>query len=98
MKVDIQYILKAFENGADGVLVLACYEDGCKYLTGNTRAKKRVAYAKQLLEAAQAAQAAIAQGSVIASSPPGGTGTADLSSTPATASASFSAAGAMKEL
>ena len=49
-KVDIQYILKAFENGADGVLVLACYEDGCKYLTGNIRAKKRVAYAKHLLE------------------------------------------------
>ena len=49
-KVDIQYILKAFEEGAHGVLVLACYEDGCKYLTGNIRAQKRVAYAKQLLE------------------------------------------------
>ena len=49
-KVDIYHILKAFEKGADGVLVLACYEDNCKYLHGNIRAGKRVKYIKGLLE------------------------------------------------
>src|SRR3989304_4418101 len=49
-KVDVYHILKAFEKGADGVLVLACYEDNCKYLHGNIRAKKRVDYIKNLLE------------------------------------------------
>lgn len=49
-KVDIYHILKAFEKGADGVLVLACYEDNCKYLHGNVRAGKRVEYIKGLLE------------------------------------------------
>ncbi|OGL40638.1 MAG: heterodisulfide reductase subunit MvhD [Candidatus Schekmanbacteria bacterium RIFCSPHIGHO2_02_FULL_38_11] len=49
-KVDVYHILKAFEKGADGVLVLACYEDNCKYLHGNIRAKKRIDYIKNLLE------------------------------------------------
>jgi len=49
-KVDVYHILKAFEKGADGVLVLACYEDNCKYLHGNIRAKKRVKYIKEILE------------------------------------------------
>ena len=49
-KVDVFHILKAFEKGADGVLVLACYEDNCKFFHGNIRAKKRVEYIKGMLE------------------------------------------------
>lgn len=49
-KVDIIYLLKAFENGADGVLVLGCKEGNCHFLEGNIRAKKRVKYARKLLE------------------------------------------------
>ncbi|HIE29487.1 TPA: hydrogenase iron-sulfur subunit [Candidatus Poribacteria bacterium] len=49
-KVDILHILHAFEAGADGVYVAACLEGGCHFMEGNLRAKKRVAYAKQLLE------------------------------------------------
>lgn len=41
-RVDILHLLKAFENGADAVLVSGCLEGECHYLTGNLRAKKRV--------------------------------------------------------
>jgi coenzyme F420-reducing hydrogenase delta subunit len=49
-KVDLLHILKAFENGVDGVFVAGCLEGECHFLTGNLRAKKRVMYAKELLE------------------------------------------------
>jgi coenzyme F420-reducing hydrogenase delta subunit len=41
-RVDIIYLLKAFEAGADAVFVAGCLEGECHYLTGNLRAKKRV--------------------------------------------------------
>jgi len=49
-KVDLLHILKAFETGVDGVYVAGCLEGECHFLTGNLRAKKRVLYAKELLE------------------------------------------------
>lgn len=49
-KVDVLYLLKAFENGASGVFVAGCEEGNCHFLQGNFRAKKRVGYAKRLLE------------------------------------------------
>ena len=49
-KVDALHLLKALEDGADGVFVAGCLEGQCHYLEGNLRAKKRVAYAKRLLE------------------------------------------------
>jgi len=49
-KVDALYLLQAFEQGADGVLVLGCHEDNCRFLTGNKRAKKRVDYVRGLLQ------------------------------------------------
>jgi F420-non-reducing hydrogenase iron-sulfur subunit len=48
-RIDVLYILKAFEEGADGVFVAGCREGECHYLTGNIRAKKRVAYVKAQL-------------------------------------------------
>jgi F420-non-reducing hydrogenase iron-sulfur subunit len=41
-KIDIRYLTKAFETGADGVAVLTCLEGECRYLEGNLRARKRV--------------------------------------------------------
>jgi F420-non-reducing hydrogenase iron-sulfur subunit len=52
-KVDALHIMKAFEDGADGVFVAGCLEGQCHFLEGNTRAKKRVAYVKKLLDEAQ---------------------------------------------
>lgn len=48
-KVDGIHLMKAFEEGADGVFVAGCLEGQCHYLEGNLRAKKRVAYIKKLL-------------------------------------------------
>ncbi|UCD86079.1 MAG: hydrogenase iron-sulfur subunit [Deltaproteobacteria bacterium] len=49
-KVDTIHILRAFELGAEGVIVLACHDENCKFLTGNIRARKRVEYLKGILE------------------------------------------------
>ncbi len=48
-KVDGIHLMKAFEEGADGVFVAGCLEGQCHYLEGNLRAKKRVQYIKRLL-------------------------------------------------
>jgi coenzyme F420-reducing hydrogenase delta subunit len=48
-RVDIIHMLKAFENGADGVFVAGCLEGECHFLKGNLRARKRVAQAQALL-------------------------------------------------
>ena len=49
-KVDVLYLLKSFQCGADGVYVAGCMEGECHYLTGNLRARKRVEYAKKILD------------------------------------------------
>jgi len=49
-KVDLEYILKAFEQGADGVYVIACPIGNCHHESGSIRATKRVEYAKKLLD------------------------------------------------
>ena len=48
--VDMSYILKAFEAGADGVLVAGCHPGDCHYLTGNLKAEKEVERTKKLLD------------------------------------------------
>ena len=49
-RVDIIHLLKAIEDGADGVYVAGCLEGECHFLTGNLKAKKRVNYVKKVLE------------------------------------------------
>ena len=49
-KVNIPYLVKAFETGADGVVVLTCELDECRHLEGNRRAKKRVRAVDSLLD------------------------------------------------
>lgn len=44
------HLLKALEQGADGVFVAGCLEGDCHYQAGNLRAKKRVGYVRQILE------------------------------------------------
>jgi len=48
-KVDVIHMMDAFQKGADGVYVAGCLEGECHFLTGNLRARKRVEYAKKLL-------------------------------------------------
>jgi coenzyme F420-reducing hydrogenase delta subunit len=49
-KTDVRYILEAFEQGADGVLINACSLGNCHHVHGNQRGLARVERAKQLLE------------------------------------------------
>jgi len=49
-RIETIYLLKALEKGADGVLVFACHEENCQYLTGNLRARGRLAFAHQMLD------------------------------------------------
>jgi coenzyme F420-reducing hydrogenase delta subunit len=49
-KVNVNMLLEAFVDGADGVMVAGCEVGSCHFLEGNIRAKKRVDYAKDKLE------------------------------------------------
>lgn len=49
-RLDPIFILRAFEAGADGVLIGACHEGDCHYVDGNVKAKKRVNFWKKILE------------------------------------------------
>jgi len=50
-KVDITYLLRAFQAGVDGVFVAGCLKGGCHFVEGNLRAEKRVQLAKNMLDA-----------------------------------------------
>jgi coenzyme F420-reducing hydrogenase delta subunit len=51
-RVDVLHILKAFKEGADGVIVAGCLKDGgCHYVDGNMKAERRVSGLKRSLEA-----------------------------------------------
>ncbi len=44
------YILEAFKDGADGVLVAGCHPpNDCHYISGNLKAQRRVALLKKLM-------------------------------------------------
>ncbi len=49
-KTDIRYILKAFEEGADGVYLVACPIGNCHHVRGNERGQRRVQKAKEILK------------------------------------------------
>jgi coenzyme F420-reducing hydrogenase delta subunit len=49
-KVEVPYILRLLESGADAVEIVACPEKACKFLIGSRRAEKRIDYVRSLLE------------------------------------------------
>ena len=51
-RLEVDYFMKAFENGADGVLVAGCEEGSCHFKEGNLLAKRRVNYIRNLLSEA----------------------------------------------
>ena len=50
-RVDILHLLRAFEDGADGVYIAGCLEGECHFLSGNYKARRKVNYVKKVLEA-----------------------------------------------
>ncbi len=49
-RVDPEFILEAFERGADGVFIGGCHPGDCHYVNGNMRTRRRVEMLKKLLE------------------------------------------------
>jgi coenzyme F420-reducing hydrogenase delta subunit len=49
-RVDPLHLIRALEEGADGVFIAGCLEGDCHFETGNFKAKKRVTYVRRLLE------------------------------------------------
>jgi F420-non-reducing hydrogenase iron-sulfur subunit len=48
-KIDVQYLLDAFAEGADGVYLVACSLGNCHHVYGNERALARVKHTKEIL-------------------------------------------------
>lgn len=44
------FLLRAFEAGADAVIVMVCPEGACRYVEGNLRAKRRVLWVQKVLD------------------------------------------------
>jgi coenzyme F420-reducing hydrogenase delta subunit len=49
-RVNPQFVLKAFQEGADGVLVSGCHPGDCHYIEGNYYARRKLPLMKDLLE------------------------------------------------
>lgn len=49
-RVDNSFILKAFQQGADGVLVAGCHPGDCHYIEGNYKTMGRIPILKTMLK------------------------------------------------
>ena len=50
-RIDPTFVLEAFKEGADGVLVAGCHlPSDCHYLSGNFKAQRRIILLKKVLE------------------------------------------------
>jgi F420-non-reducing hydrogenase iron-sulfur subunit len=49
-RIDPSFVLKAFAEGADGVLVAGCHPGDCHYKEGNYKVMRRVALLEKLLD------------------------------------------------
>jgi F420-non-reducing hydrogenase iron-sulfur subunit len=50
-RIDPAFVLEAFKDGADGVLVAGCHiPSDCHYISGNFKAQRRILLLKKVLE------------------------------------------------
>ena len=49
-RVNPQFIMKAFQEGADGVLVSGCHPGDCHYIAGNYHARRKLTLLHDFLE------------------------------------------------
>ncbi len=50
-RIDPAFVLKAFKDGADGVLVAGCHlPSDCHYISGNFKAQRRIALLRKVLQ------------------------------------------------
>lgn len=48
-RVNPQFVLKAFQEGADGVLVSGCHPGDCHYIEGNYHARRKLTLLRDLM-------------------------------------------------
>jgi F420-non-reducing hydrogenase iron-sulfur subunit len=48
-RVDPQFVMRAFRDGADGVMVLGCHPGDCHYRNGNMKALRRFRLFERML-------------------------------------------------
>jgi len=48
-RVEPTFVLKAFQSGADGVLILGCHPGDCHYIEGNYKTMRRIPLLKKML-------------------------------------------------
>ena len=48
-RVNPSFIIRAFQRGADGVIVAGCHPGDCHYINGNYKARRRVKLLKAIL-------------------------------------------------
>jgi len=49
-RIDANFIMEAFKDGADGVLISGCHPGDCHYTSGNYKTWRRVALVKHVLK------------------------------------------------
>jgi len=49
-RVDPQFVLEAFKQGADGVLVAGCHPGDCHYVNGNMKTLRRMTMLRKMLK------------------------------------------------
>ncbi len=48
-RVEPTFVIKAFQSGADGVLILGCHPGDCHYIEGNYKTMRRMPLLKKML-------------------------------------------------
>lgn len=49
-RIDPQFVLEAFRQGADGVIVAGCHPGDCHYINGNMKTLRRMTMLRKMLE------------------------------------------------
>ena len=49
-RIDFMLLIKAFSNGADGIIVSGCHPNDCHYTSGNFHARRRWTVFRSLLD------------------------------------------------
>jgi F420-non-reducing hydrogenase iron-sulfur subunit len=49
-RIDPQFVLEAFKQGADGVIVAGCHPGDCHYINGNMKTLRRMTMLRKMLE------------------------------------------------
>jgi F420-non-reducing hydrogenase iron-sulfur subunit len=49
-RIDFMLLMKAFENGADGIIISGCHPNDCHYSTGNFHARRRWMTFRELMD------------------------------------------------